>query len=187
MDRRFGMHWEDSDSEEESVEGPQPYDYVGYAAATGAMEQKGYEARAGAPLPFPQLRRIEIARVDFPFDRGLPAQHQQTCQYIPSLDYWMVLGRGNRPDGFDVLGFVKGLRARVERGAVPVGRVDFEESQCLQRERLIPLVEAVKEVWWDGKRLTLDDLGTQEPWSRARCRDAFGRYYSYWSDDEEYM
>ncbi|KAJ8453919.1 hypothetical protein ONZ51_g13328 [Trametes cubensis] len=163
----------------------QPFEYVGYAEASGDLERKGYEAYAGVPLPFPALRRIEIARVDFPIRRDMGAYGRMEYRYMSHIQYWALLNRSSGPYGFDVPGFVKGLRARVERGAARVERVDFVRCQCVQRERLRPLVEAVQEVYWDGKRLTLDDLGTQEAWSGTRRVDRYNRYSRRLKSDDE--
>ncbi|KAH9894409.1 hypothetical protein C8Q73DRAFT_836349 [Cubamyces lactineus] len=202
MDARVRMHREESDTagnggggvviddgEDDDLPYRGPFEYVGYAEATGELERRGYEAGAGAgagmPLPFPELRRIEISRVDFPIRKDLASHGQLGYRYVSHLQYWAVLNRSSGPYGFDVPGFVKGLRARVEQGATPVERVDFAQCQCVQRERLRPLVEAVREVWWDGKRLTLDDLGSQEPWSGTQFTGQYNRYSrAHESDDE---
>ncbi|KAI0332435.1 hypothetical protein GY45DRAFT_476078 [Cubamyces sp. BRFM 1775] len=144
--------------------GKDPDDYLGYSTASGALEEKGYIGGATSPLPFPNLRRIEIACIDFPLDADAEAGGRKLYfRYTGQYMLWFP-GPNRGAYGFDMPGFVKGLRARVERGAAPVERVDFEQCQCAKPERLRTLLEVVPEVWWDGRRLTLDDLRGQEPW-----------------------
>ncbi|KAI0332462.1 hypothetical protein GY45DRAFT_1299054 [Cubamyces sp. BRFM 1775] len=164
MDARLGRDVEATDSDDDlsahNVRRTERADYVGYGEASGTVEEKGYETWEGLPLPLPNLRRIEIVGVDFP--REDSKSPFRCSSFTPQLR-WILNNLGDLY-GFDAPGFVKGLRARVERGAAQVERVDFERCQCAERERLAPVVAAVQEVWWERRRLTMNHLGPQEPY-----------------------
>ncbi|KAI0650177.1 hypothetical protein C8Q79DRAFT_923542 [Trametes meyenii] len=133
-----------------------PYSYVGFAepgddADDDEVHRKGYAG--GAAPPFPRLRTIQILDVDFP--RGTSGKEREQKHRPSRSDIWED---ETGPYGFDAPGLLKALRVRAAQGAEEVVRIDFDRCKCEERERLVPLVKAVREVWWDGKRLTLGDL-----------------------------
>ncbi|KAI0722184.1 hypothetical protein C8T65DRAFT_825218 [Cerioporus squamosus] len=107
----------------------------------------------GPPLPllFPRLRALGFSGVDFPIAR--PYAGRKPYKHKPS--FWDMLGI---PYGLDVKSIVKSLRLRSGAGASKVVRMDFDNCQCVEKEQLLPLIEAVPEVIWDGRRITAQDL-----------------------------
>ncbi|KAI0650150.1 hypothetical protein C8Q79DRAFT_369280 [Trametes meyenii] len=131
-----------------------PVDHAGFADADidEGLHSQGYAS--GAPL-FPQLRTLRIVNADFPISLESGAR---TYHFTSRRRLWFHKGE---PYGFDVPGLVKAVHIRAQRGVRSIERVEFERCQCWERERLLPLIEAVSEVWWDGRRVTTGDLGEQ--------------------------
>lgn len=158
-----------------------PNDYDGFGEllddnSVNACVQDGYTP---GPLPFPHLRTLRIANADFPLE-----QRTRERGYV-----WRRRVRGfDGPYGVNVAGLVKGLRVRAERGAAQVTRIDLEECQCWERQRLAPLVGTVNEVWWNGRRLAWDDLGEQitAPVRKmSRVRVIAPRYRTTWGSEDD--
>ncbi|KAI1789051.1 hypothetical protein LXA43DRAFT_1023071 [Ganoderma leucocontextum] len=110
------------------------------------------------PRPlFPRLHTLEFAEVDLPL--SIPTMRYK---FDKEIGYWFdPLPRNYSRDmeyGLDVPGLVESLRGRRAQGAAAVARVVFDKCQCYERERLVPLVGVVDEVWWDGKEMTVEDL-----------------------------
>ncbi|OJT13735.1 hypothetical protein TRAPUB_9735 [Trametes pubescens] len=133
-----------------------PHDHVGFGELLddGGADARAQDGYAPGPLPFPCLRTLRFAAVDFP----LAEPQRELALFWPPHAIW---GYEDGSYGLDVAGLVKGLRVRTERGAARVTRIEFEGCQCWERQRLAPLVGAVSEVWWEGKRLAWNDLGEQ--------------------------
>lgn len=151
-----------------------PPDYVGFGELLDDGAGPAQDGYAPGPLPFPRLRTLRIAAVDFPLDKASRDRGAPQLYGGSRMHFWR---EEDVPYGLDVAGLVKGLRVRAERGAARVARVEFEGCQCWERLRLAPLVGAADEVWWDGKRLAWNDLGEQgpvtmikEPWRTAAER-----------------
>ncbi|KAI0723033.1 hypothetical protein C8Q76DRAFT_721336 [Earliella scabrosa] len=64
------------------------------------------------------------------------------------------------PYGFDAKAFAKSLRLRPGQGVSSVVCVEFAHCLCNKKEQLLPLINVVDEVVWDGKRLTVEDINT---------------------------
>lgn len=101
-------------------------------------------------LPFPRLRHVEISQVDFPLSKD----RRGSRGYTFSRMQWLPQGQYT----FDVDGFLRCMRIRAAQGASGIARLSFVNCQCYERERLIPLLRTVPEVWWDGVRLQGDDV-----------------------------
>ncbi len=153
-------HWKNPAEMNQAVDdghANHPHDFVGFGELLDGNGVAGHaqDEYTPEPLPFPHLRTLRIANADFPISHFMPERGHiwgpGRCRGV----------KGHRPYGIDVTGLVKCLRVRTERGAVQVTRIDLEECQCWERGQLAPLVSAVSEVWWDGKRLAWNDLGEQ--------------------------
>ncbi|KAI0723053.1 hypothetical protein C8Q76DRAFT_721390 [Earliella scabrosa] len=97
--------------------------------------------------PFPRLRHLVLSMVDFPLS-GDRKDYRFT-----DFRSWMW-PKSRR--GFDVMGLLRCLRVRTTQGASAMQRVTFDNCQCHESERLLPIVRAIPEVWWDGKQLSFD-------------------------------
>lgn len=121
------------------------------ASDTGASQ---VPVVCAAPL-FPRLQTLRLSGVDFPGSDLRPRESGR------SRRIWDAC-YGDIEHGLDVRGLVKALRTRVARGAEEIVRLELDDCQCTARERLVPLVDVVPEVWLEGKRVTIAELGASD-------------------------
>ena len=123
------------------------------------VPREGSPTPCGGPYPlFPHLQTLVVEAVDFPLAkrRGHTDSDYRFCQGLfhfhdnfHGIEY-----------GFPVKGLARSLQLRADTGVSEVVRVEFKDCQCLEKERLAPLVEIVPTVVWDGRCLTLEDVRT---------------------------
>ncbi|RDX53613.1 hypothetical protein OH76DRAFT_1398731 [Lentinus brumalis] len=116
-------------------------------------EPKVHDMAGSQPL-FPHLRTLSFFQVDFKLREG--EKGYMFDRDVSTVFRWCY----SSLYGLDVKGFVECLRRRATQGASPIECLEFDACQCREREELIPLVRAVDEVRWDGRRLRLDDGNT---------------------------
>ncbi|KAI1789050.1 hypothetical protein LXA43DRAFT_1096775 [Ganoderma leucocontextum] len=104
---------------------------------------------------FPRLRTLHLSQFDF------PVSGRRSRSPFRFYKVWFECWK-DAEYGLDVRGLVKAVRTRVARGAAEVVRIELDDCQCRERERLVPLVEVVPEVWLEGKRVTAEELGSSD-------------------------
>ena len=122
------------------------------AVAPGGAPEEAPTVSA-SPL-FPHLRTLHLSEFDFPMATCGKRPHSLFRFYKYWYDCWKDVEYG-----LDVRGLVKALRTRVARGAEELVRIEFVDCQCKERGRLVPLIEVVPEVWLEGERVTIEELG----------------------------
>ncbi|KAI0722185.1 hypothetical protein C8T65DRAFT_628522 [Cerioporus squamosus] len=133
-------------------------------ADDGTIASNVHVPREDSPLPcggpyplFPHLQTLVLEAVDFP----LRDPSDRRYRFIPH-GFRLCNDYFNIQYGFAAKGLARSLQLRAEAGVSEVVRVEFNNCQCLERERLIPLVEVVPALVWDGKRLTIEDVRSIE-------------------------
>ncbi|PIL36906.1 hypothetical protein GSI_00596 [Ganoderma sinense ZZ0214-1] len=139
----------DPDDGDHILEGRDDNAAGGLVAFDGAPPQAPVSV---SPL-FPRLRTLHLSEFDFP----MTVSSRQPRSLFRFYKYWHEFWN-DVEYGLDVGGLMKALRTRVARGAEGLVRIEFDDCQCRERERLVPFFEIVPEVWLEGKRVTVEEL-----------------------------